>query len=63
MKKIILTAAIMLASVGAYAQFAVGSINLQPKVGLNISNITDIDGTDPPTHWPCSWFRGRISGF
>lgn len=47
MKKIILTAAIMLASVGAYAQFAVGSINLQPKVGLNISNITDIDGTDP----------------
>ena len=37
----------MLASVGAYAQFAVGSINLQPKVGLNISNITDIDGTDP----------------
>ena len=47
MKKIILTAAIMLASVGAYAQFAVGSINLQPKVGLNISNITDIDGADP----------------
>ena len=47
MKKIILSAAIMLASVGAYAQHAVGSINLQPKVGLNISNITDIDGTDP----------------
>lgn len=47
MKKIILSAAIMLASAGAYAQHAVGSINLQPKVGLNISNITDIDGADP----------------
>lgn len=47
MKKIILSTVIMLASVGAYAQYSVGSINLQPKVGLNISNITDIDGADP----------------
>ena len=47
MKKIILSTVIMLASVGAYAQYSVGSISLQPKVGLNISNITDIDGTDP----------------
>lgn len=47
MKKIILSTVIMLASVGAYAQYSVGSINLQPKVGLNISNITDIGGTDP----------------
>ena len=35
MKKAILSAAIMLASVGAYAQHAVGSITLQPKVGIN----------------------------
>lgn len=47
MKKFILSTVIMLASVGAYAQYSVGSINLQPKVGLNVSNITDIDGTDP----------------
>ena len=40
MKKIILSAAIMLASVGAYAQHAVGSINLQPKIGVNIANVT-----------------------
>ena len=36
MKKLILSAAIMLASVGAYAQHAVGSINLQPKIGMNV---------------------------
>jgi predicted porin len=46
MKKLILMAAVMLASVGAYAQHAVGSFNLQPKVGLNIANVTDIDNTD-----------------
>ena len=43
MKKIILTAAIMLASAGAYAQHAVGSINLQPKVGMNIATLTDYE--------------------
>ncbi len=47
MKKAILSAAIMLASVGAYAQHAVGSITLQPKVGINIANITDTKDTDP----------------
>lgn len=47
MKKIILSAAIMLASVGAYAQHAVGSINLQPKIGVNIANVTE---TKEPTH-------------
>lgn len=40
-------AAVMLASVGAYAQHAVGSFNLQPKVGINIANITDADDSDP----------------
>lgn len=46
MKKIILSTIIMLASVGAYAQYSVGSISLQPKVGVNIANITDADGPD-----------------
>ncbi|MDY6318420.1 MAG: porin family protein [Prevotella sp.] len=41
MKKLLLMAAVMLASVGAYAQHAVGSFNLQPKVGINITNITN----------------------
>ncbi len=41
MKKIILLAAITLASVGAYAQHAVGTVTLQPKVGLNVANVTE----------------------
>lgn len=41
MKKLILIAAVMLASVGAYAQHAVGSFTLQPKVGVSIANLTD----------------------
>ncbi|WP_274289349.1 porin family protein [Prevotella corporis] len=41
MKKLILMAAVMLASVGAYAQHAVGSFTLQPKVGVSIANLTD----------------------
>lgn len=47
MKKVLLMAAVMLASVGAYAQHAVGSFNLQPKVGINIANLTDVDNSDP----------------
>lgn len=39
-------AAVMLASVGAYAQHAVGSFTLQPKVGMNIANLTDADDAD-----------------
>ena len=46
MKKLFLMAAIMLSSVGAFAQHAVGSFTIQPKVGLNIANITDVDDTD-----------------
>ncbi len=33
----------MLASVGAYAQHAVGSFNIQPKVGVNIANLTEFN--------------------
>lgn len=47
MKKIILTAAVMLASVASYAQHAVGSFTLQPKIGLNIASLTKCDGADP----------------
>lgn len=46
MKKVILMAAIMLSSVGAYAQHAVGSLTIQPKVGVNIANLTDVDDAD-----------------
>ncbi len=34
MKKLLLMAAVMLSSVGAFAQHAVGSFTLQPKVGI-----------------------------
>lgn len=47
MKKILVVAALMLSSVSTFAQHAVGSFNLQPKVGVSIANLTDIKGTDP----------------
>lgn len=47
MKKIFLMAVVMLASVASYAQHAVGSLTLQPKVGLNIASLTDCEGADP----------------
>jgi hypothetical protein len=46
MKKIILMAVIMLSSVSAFAQHEVGSVTLQPKVGVSIANLTNIDGSD-----------------
>ena len=46
MKKMFLTAAMMLASVVTFAQNAVGQITIQPKVGLNIANVTDADDAD-----------------
>ena len=46
MKKMILMAAVVLSSVSAFAQHEVGTITLQPKVGLNIANITDDDDAD-----------------
>lgn len=42
MKKMLLTAAVMLSSAGAFAQHAVGSFTLQPRVGINIATVTDI---------------------
>ena len=47
MKKLFLLATIMLASVGAYAQHAVGSFTLQPKVGMTIANLTGDNNCEP----------------
>lgn len=47
MKKIILMAALMLSSVATFAQRAVGSWTIQPKIGLNIASLTNNDGSDP----------------
>ena len=46
MKKIMLVAALMLSSVATFAQHAVGSINLQPKIGVSIANLTDNNSSD-----------------
>ena len=47
MKKVLFVAAMMLSSVATFAQHAVGSFNLQPKVGVSIANLTEIKGSDP----------------
>ena len=41
MKKIILMAVMALATVSSFAQHAVGTFTIQPKVGLNLANVTD----------------------
>ena len=40
MKKLMMIAAMMLMSMGAFAQNEVGQVTLQPKVGMNLSTIT-----------------------
>lgn len=47
MKKILLTAVVMLASVASYAQQAVGTFTLQPKIGMNVASLTKNEGADP----------------
>ena len=47
MKKILLMAVVMLASVASYAQQAVGTFTLQPKIGMNVPPLTKCDGCDP----------------
>ena len=47
MKKILLMAVVMLASVASYAQKAVGTFTLQPKIGMNVASLTKCDGCDP----------------
>ena len=41
MKKIVLAAMLMLSTAAAFAQHSVGSLTLQPKVGLNVATITE----------------------
>ncbi len=43
MKKLFLMAAMVLSSVGAFAQHSVGSVTLQPRVGVNIADLTDLN--------------------
>jgi hypothetical protein len=47
MKKLVLSLVMMCAAVATYAQHAVGSFTLQPKVGMNIANMTNMDNSDP----------------
>ena len=47
MKKNLVVAALMLSSVSTFAQHAVGSFNLQPKVGVSIADLTEFKGSDP----------------
>lgn len=44
MKKLILMAVMALATVSSFAQQAVGTFTIQPKVGLNLANVTNGDG-------------------
>lgn len=46
MKKLLFSAAILLTSASAFAQHAIGSFNIQPKVGVNIATLTDADDAD-----------------
>lgn len=47
MKKLILSACLLLISAGAFAQHAEGSFNIQPKLGLNVATMTNNDGGNP----------------
>lgn len=44
MKKFILSAVVMLASVATYAQHEVGTTTIQPKIGVNIANLSELEG-------------------
>ena len=43
MKKLLVMAAMVLSSVGAFAQYNAGDVTIQPKVGLNVSSLTEDD--------------------
>ena len=44
MKKVLLSAALLLSSVAMFAQHEVGTLTIQPKAGLNIANVTKVNG-------------------
>lgn len=47
MKKLFLAVVAMMVSAATFAQNEVGQLTIQPKVGVNIANITDAVGADP----------------
>lgn len=47
MKKFFLAVVAMMVSATTFAQNEVGQLTIQPKVGVNIANITDADDADP----------------
>jgi hypothetical protein len=47
MKKLFFVASMMMLSLGAFAQHEVGTLTLQPKVGVNIANMSETDNADP----------------
>ena len=46
MKKLLIMAAMVLSSVGAFAQYSAGDITIQPKIGLNCTTLTDLSNND-----------------
>jgi len=51
MRKYIWVLVMMFSVTSAYAQHKVGSATIQPKIGLNISNLTHNDGADSRTEF------------
>ena len=47
MKKLFLAVVAMMVSATTFAQNEVGQLTIQPKVGVNIANITDVNDADP----------------
>ncbi len=47
MKKLFFIASLMMLSLSTFAQHAPGTVSIQPKVGLNIANLTSLDDADP----------------
>jgi len=47
MKKLFLVASIMMFSLATYAQHEVGTLTIQPKVGLNVATLTGGENADP----------------
>ena len=43
MKKFLIMAAMVLSSVGAFAQYSAGDVTIQPKIGLNCTSLTEDD--------------------
>ena len=46
MRKVIIMAVLMLSSVAAFAQRPVGSLTVQPKIGMNFATLTKADDSE-----------------